>query len=70
MAGRLPAIERLEVFALEAEDVHQRAGQHGGIVGFLHLDLAHHLAHDDLDVLIGDFDALRAVDRFAPPRTR
>ena len=26
------------------------------------LDLAQHLAHDDLDVLVGDFHALTAVD--------
>ena len=43
------------------QDVGHGAGQQAGVVGVLHPDLAHHLAHDDLDVLIVDVHALLAV---------
>ena len=33
-----------------------------GVAGILHADLAHHLADDDLDVLIVDVNALLTVD--------
>ena len=46
----------------EAEDVDKAAGQHIGVARVLDLDLAEHLADDDLDVLIGDRHALQAVD--------
>ncbi len=62
VAGR-PPTSRPSVGLIEAEDVHQRAGQQVGVVGLLDLDLAQHLTHDDLDVLVGDFDTLTAVDR-------
>ena len=51
--------------ASKLEDVDQAAGQHIGVARVLDLDLAEHLADDDLDVLIGDIDALQAVDAAA-----
>ena len=37
------------------------AGEQLGVAGFLDADLPHHLAHDDLDVLVVDVNALLTV---------
>src|SRR4051812_48974048 len=42
--------------------VGELAGQVVGVALLLDADLAHHLAHDQLDVLVVDVDALRLVD--------
>ena len=41
--------------------VDHRAGQQIGVAGVFHADLAHHLTHDDLDVLVVDVNALHPV---------
>ena len=46
----------------EAELVHDFAGQELGVAGIFDLHLAEHLVEDDLDVLVVDLHALRAVD--------
>src|SRR5690348_6795014 len=51
----------LVLFA-EAELVHLLLQQELGVAHVFHFDPAHHLAHDDLDVLVADVDALQPVD--------
>ena len=46
----------------EAELVDHLAGQELGVAGVFDLHLAEHLVEDDLDVLVVDLHALRAVD--------
>ena len=46
----------------ELDDVDGGAGEQVGIARVLHPDLAHHLADDDLDVLVVDVNALLTVD--------
>ena len=46
----------------ELVQVHDRAGQQIRAAGIVDADLAHHLADDDLDVLIVDVNALLTVD--------
>ena len=46
---------------LHLQHVAHGAGQQLGVAGFLHADLAHHLADDDLDMLIVDIHALLTV---------
>ena len=43
--------------------VHEVGGQQVGVARLEHRDPAQHLPHDDLDVLVVDRHALRAVDR-------
>ena len=50
----------VRVFVLEAVEV--LAGQHLRVAGVVDDHLAHHLAHDDLDVLVVDVHTLVAVD--------
>ena len=50
------------VVILELEQVNDRTRQHLGIPGVLYLDLAHHLTHNNLDMLIVDVNALLAVN--------
>ena len=62
---RWPAFRRVQsprCSRLEAEYVHQFARQHLGIARLLDLHLAQHLADDDLDVLVGNVNALQAVN--------
>ena len=59
--ARFDALADALVLVLHLQDVGHGAGQQAGVVGVLHPDLAHHLAHDDLDVLIVDVHALLAV---------
>ena len=42
-------------------DLHGGAGEQLGVAGFLDADLPHHLAHDDLNVLVIDVNALLTV---------
>ena len=52
----------LGVLVLHLQHVGHGAGQQaGGVIGVLHTDLAHHLADNDLDVLIVDVHALLTV---------
>ena len=46
----------------QLQNVDHRAGEQVGVAGFLHTHLAHHLADDDLDMLIVDVNALLTVD--------
>ena len=46
---------------VQLQDIHHRAVQQLGVAGVLQTDLVHHLADDDLDVLIVDIHALLAV---------
>ena len=50
------------VFLLEVEPVDLVAPEEAGVARIGDLHLAQHLADDDLDVLVVDFDALEAVD--------
>ena len=50
------------VLLLEHEAVDECARQEVGVARVEHGDLAHHLARDDLDVLVVDVDALGRVD--------
>src|SRR2546430_92535 len=50
------------VLALEDDLVHELAGQEVGVACVLDAHLLQHLAHHELDVLVVDVDALRAVD--------
>jgi hypothetical protein len=50
------------VLLLEAEAVDLLVDQEVGVADLLDLHRAHHLADDDLDVLVVDGHALRAVD--------
>ena len=61
LRGDLALLDRLAVRLIEAEDVDERARQQVGVVRFLDLDLAQHLADDNLNVLVRDFYALTAV---------
>ena len=49
------------VGVFELEYIDDRAGQQVRVARLLDLDLAHHLADDDLDVLFVDVDALLTV---------
>src|SRR5262249_50766970 len=61
--GRLAALaDHALVLLAEAELIHLLLEQEGGIAHVLDLHPAHHLTHDDLDVLVGDVDALQAID--------
>ena len=46
----------------ELMQIHDRAGQQIRAAGIVDADLTHHLADDDLDVLIVDVNALLTVD--------
>src|SRR5579872_4486940 len=50
------------VLLAEAELVHLLLEQELGVAHVFHFDPAHHLAHDDLNVLVADVDALEPVD--------
>ena len=50
------------VLRRELVAVDELAGQERGVPGRHDAHLAHHAAHDELDVLVVDLDALRAVD--------
>src|SRR3954469_15270104 len=65
--GRLLAL-RLDPIVLTSEfvPVDQLAGQVGGVALLLDAHLLHHLAADDLDVLVVDVDALRLVHLLHP----
>ena len=56
------ALFDLAVCCLELADIDGRAGEQIGASGILDLDLAHHLADDDLDMLIVDINALLTVN--------
>ena len=58
----LYALLDLAVCRLELADIDCCAGEQVGAAGLLYLDLAHHLADDDLDMLIVDINALLTVD--------
>src|SRR3712207_4491571 len=47
---------------LRREPVGDLLGQEVRVAGIVHYDLAEHLAHDNLDVLVVDIHALRPVD--------
>ena len=56
---------------LELVDIHDGAAQEQvGVAGILDAHLAHHLADDDLDVLVVDINALLAVDAPELPAIR
>ena len=60
-----PAAMRSAIARLAARNsmqVHNGAGQQIRAAGIVDADLAHHLADDDLDVLIVDVNALLTVD--------
>ena len=62
--GRLAALgDHAPVLLLEPHAVHEVGGQQVGVTRLEHRDPAQHLPHDDLDVLVVDRHALRAVDR-------
>ena len=61
-AGLPPVGFRAPVLLAEGEPVHQRAGQELRVARVVHAHLAHHLADDDLDVLVVDAHVLRTVD--------
>ena len=62
MAGWPPGRDHPLVLLLEPEPVDLLVDQEIGVADLLDLHAAHHLAHDDLDVLVVDRDVLRAVD--------
>ena len=51
----------LFILTLKAENIYQFARQHGGVACILNLHFAQHLADDDLNVLVGNINALGAV---------
>src|SRR5690606_25486646 len=60
--GRLAArLQHPPVFLFKLVLIHQAARQQLRIARILHLELAQHLADDDLDVLVVDVHALRAI---------
>ena len=60
LAGSVAAVDLL-VGIVQLQDVHHRAVQQLGVAGVLQTHLPHHLADDDLDVLIVDVNALLTV---------
>ena len=56
--GLLAVLPHALVLAAEQELVHGGPGQEVRVARFLDLHFAHHLAHDDLDVLVVDRHAL------------
>ncbi len=62
VAGRPPSVDDALVLLLEAELVDLLVDQELGVADLLDLHPAHHLADDDLDVLVVDVDALQPVD--------
>ena len=59
--SRLIAAVDLGVGIVQLQNVYHRAVQKLGVAGVLQADLAHHLADDDLDMLVVDVHALLAV---------
>ena len=62
MAGRAAVHQHALVLRVEAEAVGLLLEQEGGVANLFDLDPAKHLANDGFDVLVGDGDALEAVD--------
>ena len=62
VAGRPPVADHALVLFHEAELVHLLVDQELGVADVLDLHPPHHLADDDLDVLVVDVHALQPVD--------
>ena len=56
------ALLHLVVVVLKLKQVNDRAGQHCRVARILYLDLAHHLTHNNLDMLVVDVYALLTVN--------